>query len=56
MSISLKNFIIVEHTFIAAPVFFEFVGTVHSSDELVYLTGALQVRDGDLPDAYMLQG
>ena len=29
---------------------------VASGDELVYLTGALQVKDGGLPDAYMLQG
>lgn len=29
---------------------------VASGDEVVYLTGALQVRDGNLPDAYMLQG
>ncbi len=29
---------------------------IKSDDELVYLTGALEARDGDLPDAYMLQG
>lgn len=29
---------------------------IHSGDALVYLTGALQVQTGALPDAYMLQG
>lgn len=29
---------------------------VASSDELVYLTGALQAKERNLPDAYMLQG
>lgn len=29
---------------------------VASGDELVYLTGALQAKEHDLPDAYMLQG
>lgn len=29
---------------------------IASSDELVYLTGALQAREHTLPDAYMLQG
>ncbi len=29
---------------------------ISSGDELVYLTGTLQAREGNLPDAYMLQG
>ena len=59
MSISLKNFIIVgTFLFIAALGLFVSLSApyISSGDELVYLTGALQVRDGDLPDAYMLQG
>ena len=54
-----RNFIIVG-TFALMALFGLFVSLsapyISSGDELVYLTGTLQAKEGTLPDAYMLQG